>query len=46
MRQGRVTIFSQIQRRNVTQAEFKEEIKEIVDQTKSKARTDDDASLA
>jgi uncharacterized protein (UPF0335 family) len=32
MRQGRVTVFSQIQRRNVTQSEFKEEVKEIVDQ--------------
>jgi hypothetical protein len=32
MRQGRVTIFSQIQRRNVTQDEFKEEVKAIADQ--------------
>lgn len=32
MRQGRVTIFSQIQRRNITQAEFKDEVREIVKQ--------------
>jgi tetratricopeptide (TPR) repeat protein len=32
MRQSRVTIFSQIQRRNITQDEFKEEVKEIVAQ--------------
>jgi tetratricopeptide (TPR) repeat protein len=32
MRQSRVTVFSQIQRRNVTQTEFKAEIGEIVDQ--------------
>jgi tetratricopeptide (TPR) repeat protein len=30
MRQGRVTIFSQIQRRNISQADFKEEVDEIV----------------
>jgi len=30
MRQGRVTVFSQIQRRNVTQAEFTAEIRRIV----------------
>jgi hypothetical protein len=32
MRQGRVTIFSQIQRRNVTRAEFVAEVDRIVDQ--------------
>jgi tetratricopeptide (TPR) repeat protein len=32
MRQGRVTVFSQIQRRNVTQDEFRAEVDDIVDQ--------------
>jgi len=32
LRQGRVTVFSQIQRRNVSQDEFKREIREIVRQ--------------
>jgi len=32
MRQGRVTVFSQIQRRNITQAEFTDEVREIVKQ--------------
>lgn len=32
LRQGRVTVFSQIQRRNITQKEFKKEIRAIVDQ--------------
>jgi hypothetical protein len=32
MRQSRVTVFSQIQRRNLTQPEFKTEIGEIVEQ--------------
>jgi tetratricopeptide (TPR) repeat protein len=32
MRQGQVTVFSQIQRRNVTQTEFKEEVRELVEQ--------------
>lgn len=32
MRQARVTVFSQIQRRNVTQEEFKEELAAIVEQ--------------
>jgi tetratricopeptide (TPR) repeat protein len=34
MRQGKVTVFSQIQRRNISQADFKEEIDEIVKQVK------------
>jgi tetratricopeptide (TPR) repeat protein len=34
MRQGRVTVFSQIQRRNITQTELKEEVREIVEQDK------------
>jgi tetratricopeptide (TPR) repeat protein len=34
MRQGKVTVFSQIQRRNISQADFKEEIDEIVKQDK------------
>lgn len=34
MRQSRVTVFSQIQRRNVSQSEFKEEVDEIVKQDK------------
>ena len=34
MRQGRVTVFSQIQRRNVTQSELKDEVREIVEQDK------------
>jgi tetratricopeptide (TPR) repeat protein len=34
MRQRRVTIFSHIQRRNLTQEEFRAEVKEIVDQEK------------
>lgn len=34
MRQGRVTVFSQIQRRNISQAEFREEVDEIVKQDK------------
>lgn len=38
MRQNRVTIFSQIQRRNVTQKEFTDEINEIVNQGKDKNR--------
>ncbi|HSK48359.1 MAG TPA: hypothetical protein VLA05_10205, partial [Coriobacteriia bacterium] len=32
MRQGRVTVFSQIQRRNITQDEFRDEVREIVAQ--------------
>jgi tetratricopeptide (TPR) repeat protein len=32
MRQGRVTVFSHIQRRNLTQDEFRTEVKDIVDQ--------------
>jgi tetratricopeptide (TPR) repeat protein len=38
MRQGRVTVFSQLQRRNVTQTEFKEEINEIVKPLRNKDR--------
>ena len=34
MRQGRVTVFSQIQRRNISQSEFREEVDEIVKQDK------------
>jgi hypothetical protein len=34
MRQGKVTVFSQIQRRNISQEEFKEEVQEILDQDK------------
>jgi hypothetical protein len=34
MRQGRVTVFSQIQRRNISQVEFREEVDEIVKQGK------------
>lgn len=36
MRQGGVTVFSQIQRRNVTQDEFKDEVRQIVKQTEDK----------
>lgn len=36
MRQGRVTVFSQIQRRNVTRAEFTAEVKRIVSQDRLK----------
>jgi tetratricopeptide (TPR) repeat protein len=32
MRQGKVTVFSQIQRRNISQEEFKEEVQDILDQ--------------
>lgn len=32
MRQGRVTVFSQIQRRNISQEEFRDEVREIVEQ--------------
>lgn len=32
MRQGRVTVFSQIQRRNIPQDEFRDEVREIVEQ--------------
>jgi tetratricopeptide (TPR) repeat protein len=34
LRQGRVTVFSQIQRRNISQEEFKKEIRELVRQGK------------
>jgi tetratricopeptide (TPR) repeat protein len=34
MRQSRVTVFSQIQRRNITQGEFKDEVAEIVKQSR------------
>lgn len=36
MRQGSVTVFSQIQRRNVTQDEFKDEVWQILKQTEGK----------
>ena len=39
-RQGRVTIFSQIQRRNITQDEFKEEISAIVAQDRLRDEVD------
>jgi tetratricopeptide (TPR) repeat protein len=38
MRQGRVTVFSQIQRRNISQAEFKTEIQAIVKQDRLKEK--------
>jgi hypothetical protein len=40
MRQGRVTVFSQIQRRNVTRAEFTAEIKRIVSQDRLSGEKD------
>lgn len=42
MRQGRVTVFSQIQRRNISQAEFKEEIDEIISQERDDLRKEDE----
>ncbi len=44
MGRGRVTIFSQIQRRNLTQEEFKTEVAEIV--TEMRLRGDDEAKPA
>lgn len=42
MRQGGVTVFSQIQRRNITQDEFKDEVQQILKQTEDKGGEKDD----
>ncbi len=44
MRQGGVTVFSQIQRRNVTQDEFRDEAWQVLKQTEGKGGEKDDAA--